>query len=99
MKQVSKQEAEVLSMIKKSTTMFPERKDFKRINDGAIGWAINKRKTNPRIENNDSMRFSDANAMQRMDSPRAGSQKKAVRLMLNEPDGSISIEPASPRLS
>ena len=33
------------------------------------------------------------------DSPRTMSQKKAVRLMLNEPDGSVSIEPASPATS
>ena len=49
MKQVNKQEAEVLDMIKKSTTLFPERKDFSKINDAAIGWAARKRKTNPRI--------------------------------------------------
>lgn len=95
MKQVSKQEAEVLDMIKKSTTLFPERKDFSKINDAAIGWAARKRKTNPRFDNmHDSMRLSAVNATSssnRMDSPRTVSQKKAVRVMLNEPDGSVSI--------
>ena len=99
MKQVSKQEAEVLNMIKMSTSMFPERKEFTKINDAAIGWASRKRKTNPRLDVQDpTMRFSTVNAgsSREYDSPRTVSQKKAVRLMLNEPDGSVSIEPASP---
>ena len=90
-------------MIKKSTGLFPERKDFKKINDAAVGWASRKRKTNPRIDLLDSMRMSGINgtnsSYHAMDSPRTISQKKAVRLMLNEPDGSVSIEPASPAVS
>ena len=67
MKQVSKQEAQLLEMMKKSTTMFPERKDFSKINDGAIGWAHRKRKTNPRL---DTMTYDSINfSTQRMDSP------------------------------
>ena len=47
--------------------MFPERKDFSKINDGAIGWAHRKRKTNPRL---DTMTYDSINfSTQRMDSP------------------------------
>ena len=51
-------------MIKKSTTMFPERKDYAKINDAAIGWAHRKRKTNPRLDSIvvDSMHFSHISA-------------------------------------
>ena len=59
MKQASRQEEQVLEMIKKSTNLFPERKDFSKINDAAIGWAHLKRKTNPKVPvHSESMRFS-----------------------------------------
>ena len=50
MKQVNAQEEQVLKMMKHSTSLFPERKEYQKIDDAAIGWAHRKRKTNPKID-------------------------------------------------
>ncbi len=39
MKKLSVQEAQVLSMIKKSNVLFPERKEFLKVDNVAIGQA------------------------------------------------------------
>ena len=83
-------------MMKLSTTLFPEKKEFHKINDAAIGWAHRKRKASHRLETLDTIRFhGNTGSIKDTGSPTA-SQKKAVRLMINEPDGGYRIEEASP---
>ena len=45
-------------MMKASTNLFPEKKEYDKIDDAAIGWQHRKRKTNPRLEDSAAMRFS-----------------------------------------
>ena len=78
-RKINAQEQKVLQMIRKSTTLFPDKEEYRKIDDAAIGWAHNKRKTNPKLNVSDSLRFS----IDRNESPRA-SQKKEVRLLLND---------------
>ena len=55
MKQVSAQEEQVLKMMKHSTSLFPDRKEYQKIDDAAIGWQNRKRKTNPRLQLNNQL--------------------------------------------
>ena len=93
MKQINQQEELVRSVIRKSSELFPEAADFRKIDDAAIGgWANRKRKTNPKLAISDTMRFQiGANVTE---SP--GSQKKAVRLLINDNEGNATIQTASP---
>ena len=44
MKKVNEQEEKLIAMVKRSSVLFPERKDFKQFDDVAIGWAANRKK-------------------------------------------------------
>lgn len=90
-------------MMKKSSTLFPDKEQFQKIDDAAIGWAHRKRKTsNPKLRQSESMRFSTAGksiSSRVIGSPNAQSQRKAVRIKINDGEGNVSIEPASPAVS
>ena len=96
MKKINKQEEQVLQMMKHSSSLFPAKEQFNKIDDAAIGWAHRKRKTNPKLDTTDSMRFSTAEINDtRLSSPTI-SQKKAVRVMTYDDAGNVVITPASP---
>ena len=46
------------SMIRKSSELFPEKSEYRKIDEARIGWAQRKRKTNPKLNVSESMRFS-----------------------------------------
>ena len=72
--------------------MFPEKKDFHKYNDGAIGYASMKKKH--QIYKLDSFATVDQNSTH-VASP-LKLNKKTVRLMINEDNGAVRIENASP---
>ena len=95
-KKINEQEAQVLQMVKKSSSMFPEKKDFHKYNDAAIGFASIKKPNKFMLEKLDS--FGNATIgqnSQQVPSP-LKFDKKTVRLMINEGDGAVRIEHASP---
>ena len=77
-------------MMRKSSEMFPGRHQLSKINGDR---SSNKRKSNnPRLVDSESIRGSQKN----LSVSRVSSQKKAVRLMLNDLDGNVVIDtPAS----
>ena len=93
-RKINAQEEKVLQMIRKSTTLFPDKDEYRKIDDAAIGWAHKKRKTNPKLNVSDSMRFSV-----HKDGESPTSTKKAVRLLINDNEGNARIEAPSPPAS
>ena len=91
-KRINAQELQVLDMVKKSSHMFPDKKEFHKYNDGAIGYASLKKKH--QLYKLDSFATVDQNS-QYAASP-IKFNKKTVRLMINEDNGAVRIENASP---
>ena len=80
-------------MVKRSSNMFPEKKEFHKYNDGAIGYASRKKKH--QLYKLDSFATVDQNS-QHDDASPMKFNKKTVRVMINEDNGAVRIENASP---
>ena len=86
-------------MFKKGTQLFPDRSKFRQ-EDEAMGWASKRRRTNPRVNTNRKQNTNyDSSGSRNGTGGHSPSQKKSVRLRLEEPDGSVTVEspvPGSP---
>ena len=79
-------------MVKRSSNLFPEKKEFHKYNDGAIGYASMKKKH--QLYKLDSFATVDQNSQH--DASPLKFNKKTVRVMINEDNGAVRIENASP---
>ena len=97
MKKVLENEEKMLAMMKKSSVLFPEKKHFNQFDDLAIGQAAQRKKLATRVDPRGQFKTLQMGSFQGdVHSPTA-SKKKAVTLMLEEPDGTFKVETASPK--